>query len=146
MDCIEVSIVGSVVNLDVGVGGGRRRRLGVRLVAVVGSLKLYVLSAMNVLRLRLGRLELRLRLLLGRLGRLLRLSIARVLVDMKLLTVLRGLLSVELLGLGSLLKLLLLLGRLGTTKTLLFVDVNFFLDVGVVALLLLLRLGSRRRR
>lgn len=30
MDCIEVSIVGSVLNLDVGVGGGRR--LGVRLV------------------------------------------------------------------------------------------------------------------
>jgi len=54
--------------------------------------------------------------------------------------VLRGLLSVELLGLGSLLELL-LLGRLGTTKTLLFVDVDLFLDVSVVLLL-----GSRRRR
>ena len=31
MDCIEVSIVGFVLNLDVGVGGGRR--LGLRLVA-----------------------------------------------------------------------------------------------------------------
>lgn len=31
MDCIEVSIVGCVLNLDVGVGRGRR--LGVRLVA-----------------------------------------------------------------------------------------------------------------
>jgi hypothetical protein len=60
--------------------------------------------------------------------------------------VLRGLLSVELLGLGSLLELL-LLGRLGTTKTLLFVDVDLFLDVSVVLLrLLLLLLGSRRRR
>lgn len=60
---------------------------------------------------------------------------------------LRGLLSVELLGLGSLLELL-LLGRLGTTKTLLFVDVDLFLDVSVVLLLrlLLLLLGSRRRR
>jgi hypothetical protein len=59
--------------------------------------------------------------------------------------VLRGLLSVELLGLGSLLELL--LGRLGTTKTLLFVDVDLFLDVSVVLLrLLLLLLGSRRRR
>lgn len=59
---------------------------------------------------------------------------------------LRGLLSVELLGLGSLLELL--LGRLGTTKTLLFVDVDLFLDVSVVLLLrlLLLLLGSRRRR
>jgi hypothetical protein len=59
--------------------------------------------------------------------------------------VLRGLLSVELLGLGSLLELL-LLGRLGTTKTLLFVDVDLFLDVSVVLLRLLLLLGSRRRR
>lgn len=61
---------------------------------------------------------------------------------------LRGLLSVELLGLGSLLELLLLgrLGRLGTTKTLLFVDVDLFLDVSVVLLRLLLLLGSRRRR
>jgi hypothetical protein len=50
--------------------------------------------------------------------------------------VLRGLLSVE----------LLLLGRLGTTKTLLFVDVDLFLDVSVVLLRLLLLLGSRRRR
>lgn len=58
---------------------------------------------------------------------------------------LRGLLSVELLGLGSLLELL-LLGRLGTTKTLLFVDVDLFLDVSVVLLRLLLLLGSRRRR
>jgi hypothetical protein len=58
--------------------------------------------------------------------------------------VLRGLLSVELLGLGSLLELL--LGRLGTTKTLLFVDVDLFLDVSVVLLRLLLLLGSRRRR
>jgi hypothetical protein len=58
--------------------------------------------------------------------------------------VLRGLLSVELLGLGSLLELL-LLGRLGTTKTLLFVDVDLFLDVSVVLLRLLLLLGSRRR-
>lgn len=57
---------------------------------------------------------------------------------------LRGLLSVELLGLGSLLELL--LGRLGTTKTLLFVDVDLFLDVSVVLLRLLLLLGSRRRR
>jgi hypothetical protein len=57
--------------------------------------------------------------------------------------VLRGLLSVELLGLGSLLELL--LGRLGTTKTLLFVDVDLFLDVSVVLLRLLLLLGSRRR-
>ena len=57
---------------------------------------------------------------------------------------LRGLLSVELLGLGSLLELL-LLGRLGTTKTLLFVDVDLFLDVSVVLLRLLLLLGSRRR-
>jgi len=53
---------------------------------------------------------------------------------------------VKLLGLGSLLKLLLLLGRLGTTKTLLFVDVDLFLDVSVVLLRLLLLLGSRRRR
>jgi len=53
--------------------------------------------------------------------------------------VLRGLLSVELLGLGSLLELL--LGRLGTTKTLLFVDVDLFLDVSVVLLRLLLLLG-----
>jgi len=52
---------------------------------------------------------------------------------------------VELLGLGSLLELL-LLGRLGTTKTLLFVDVDLFLDVSVVLLRLLLLLGSRRRR
>ena len=54
----------------------------------------------------------------------------------------------ELLGLGSLLELL-LLGRLGTTKTtktLLFVDVDLFLDVSVVLLRLLLLLGSRRRR
>jgi hypothetical protein len=58
--------------------------------------------------------------------------------------VLRGLLSVELLRLGSLLELL--LGRLGTTKTLLFVDVDLFLDVSVVLLRLLLLLGSRRRR
>jgi hypothetical protein len=58
--------------------------------------------------------------------------------------VLRGLLRVELLGLGSLLELL--LGRLGTTKTLLFVDVDLFLDVSVVLLRLLLLLGSRRRR
>jgi len=56
---------------------------------------------------------------------------------------------VKLLGLGSLLKLLLLLGRrLGTTEALFFVDADLFLDVGVVVLLLklLLLLGSRRRR
>jgi len=57
-------------------------------------------------------------------------------------------LSVELLRLGSLLELL--LGWLGTTKTLFFVDMDLFLDVGVVVLglllLLLLLLGSRRRR
>jgi hypothetical protein len=81
VDCIEVSIVGSVLNLDVGVGGGRR--LGVRLVTVVGSLKLYAVSTMNVLRVRLGLGLLRLlRLLLGRLKLLLRLSVASLLVDM----------------------------------------------------------------
>jgi len=56
-------------------------------------------------------------------------------------------LSVELLRLGSLLELL--LGWLGTTKTLFFVDMDLFLDVCVVVLvllLLLLLLGSRRRR
>jgi hypothetical protein len=52
VDCIEVSIVGPVLNLDVGVGWCRR--LGVRLVAVVGSLKLYAVSTLNVLRVRLG--------------------------------------------------------------------------------------------
>lgn len=56
----------------------------------------------------------------------------------------------KLLGLGSLLKLLLLLlgRRLGTTEALFFVDADLFLDVGVVVLLLklLLLLGSRRRR
>lgn len=80
MDCIEVSIVGSVLNLDVGVGRGRR--LGVRLVAVVGSLKLYAVSTMNVLRVRLGLLELRLGLLLRRLELLLGLAVASLLVDM----------------------------------------------------------------
>jgi hypothetical protein len=61
--------------------------------------------------------------------------------------VLGRLLSVELLRLGSLLELL--LGWLGTTKTLFFVDMDLFLDVCVVVLvllLLLLLLGSRRRR
>jgi len=67
VDCIEVSIVGCVLNLDVGVGRGRR--LGVRLVAVVGSLKLYAVSTLNVLRMRLG---------LGLSG----LSVASLLVDM----------------------------------------------------------------
>jgi hypothetical protein len=57
--------------------------------------------------------------------------------------VLGRLLSVELLRLGSLLELL--LGWLGTTKTLFFVDMDLFLDVCVVVLVLLL-LGSRRRR
>jgi hypothetical protein len=66
--------------------------------------------------------------------------------------VLRRLLSVDLLGLGRLLELLLgRLGRLGTTEALFFVDANLFLDVGVVMLmllllLLLLLLGSWRRR
>jgi len=81
VDCIEVAIVGSVLNLDVGVCRGRR--LGVRVVAVVGSLKLYAVSTMNVLRVRLGLGLLRLlRLLLGRLKLLLRLSVASLLVDM----------------------------------------------------------------
>jgi hypothetical protein len=50
---------------------------------VVGSLKLYAVSTMNVLRVRLGLGLLRLlRLLLGRLKLLLRLSVASLLVDM----------------------------------------------------------------
>ena len=54
----------------------------------------------------------------------------------------------KLLGLGRLLELVLvLLGRLGTTEALLFVDANLFLDVSVVVLVLVvLLLGSRRRR
>jgi hypothetical protein len=61
--------------------------------------------------------------------------------------VLGRLVSVKLLGLGSLLELmlLLLLGRLGTTEALLFVDADLLLDVSVVVLRLLL-LGRRRRR
>jgi hypothetical protein len=48
----------------------------------VGSLKLYAVSAMNVLRVRLGLLELRLGLLLRRLELLLGLAVASLLVDM----------------------------------------------------------------
>jgi hypothetical protein len=73
VDCIEVSIVGAVLNLDVGVGRGGR--LGVRLVAVVGSLKLYAVSTLNVLRVLS---VVRMRLGLRRLG----LSVASLLVDM----------------------------------------------------------------
>jgi hypothetical protein len=73
VDCIEVSIVGAVLNLDVGVGRGGR--LGVRLVAVVGSLELYAVSTLNVLRVLS---VVRMRLGLRRLG----LSVASLLVDM----------------------------------------------------------------
>ena len=49
---------------------------------VVGSLKLYAVSTMNVLRVRLGLLELRRGLLLRRLELLLGLAVASLLVDM----------------------------------------------------------------
>ena len=49
---------------------------------VVGSLKLYAVSTMNVLRVRLGLLEFRLGLLLRRLELLLGLAVASLLVDM----------------------------------------------------------------
>jgi len=79
---------------------------------------------------------------------LLRLSVASVLVDADLFTVLRGLgrkLLGKLLGrlLGKLLgRLLILRAVLRTTVALFFVDANLFLDVSVVVLFL----GRRRRR
>jgi hypothetical protein len=113
---------------------------------VVGSFERYVVSTLSVLRLlvRLGVLS----------GLLRGLSVASLLVDMDLLTVLRRVLLrvlrvlcvlyvlCLLLGLlvllGRLLVLrvllLLLLGRLGTTQALFFVDADLFCDVGVVLL------------
>jgi hypothetical protein len=111
---------------------------------VVGSFESYAVSTLGVLRLLmrllvgLSALRLLVRLLVG-LSVLSRLSVASFLVDMDLLTVLRRLLMrvlCALLGrlLGRLLVLLMLLGRLGTTQALFFVNADLFCDVGVVVL------------
>jgi hypothetical protein len=80
VDCIEVAIVGSVLNLDVGVGG----RGGWGLVAVARGLELYTIVT------------------------LLRLPVAGLLVDVNFFAV------------------------LGTTETLLLVDVDLLLDVSLL--------------
>lgn len=110
------------------------------MVAVVGTSKLYtvrtlgvldvlgVLKVLRVLGRRLGRSLSALLLLLGWL------CVASVLVDMNLFTVLRRLLSVNVLA-SRLELLLLLLRRLGAAESLLFVDADLFLDVGVVVVL-----------
>jgi hypothetical protein len=98
---------------------------------VVGSFESYAVSTLGVLRL-LVRLLVRMRVGLSVLSRL---SVASFLVDMNLLTMLRGLLMRVLRALlGRLLVLLMLLGRLGTTQALFFVDADLFCDVGIVVL------------
>lgn len=126
VDSVEVAVVGPILNLEVG-----GRRLGMMAVArsfefdavktlgwllgwLLGTLggmlgwlaSLNVLSVLESLRLVI--------VLLRALG----LSVARLLVDVNFLTVLRRLL-------GRLLRM---------TKTLLFVDADLFLDLGVVGM------------
>jgi hypothetical protein len=151
VNSVEVSVVGWVLNLDFWVWRGRRR-LG--LVAVVGTSKLYTVRTLGVLDV-LGVLKV-LRVLWRRLGRSLSallgwLCVASVLVDMNLFTVLRRLLrrllSVDVLA-SSRVEVLLrrLLRRLGTAESLLFVDADLFLDVGVLVVVLRSRRRRRRRR
>lgn len=116
--------------------GRGRRRLG--LVAVGGTSKLYtvrtlgvldVLGVLNVLRVLRRRLRRSLSALL-----LSWLCVASVLVDMNLFTVLRRLLSVDVLAGGGVDVLVLVLRRLGTGGSLLLIDANLFLDLSVVVL------------
>ena len=106
---------------------------------VVGSFERYAVSTLGVVRLRVRldvvRLVMRLdvmRLLAG-FGVLCRLSVASLLVDADLFTMLKRMLC-GLLGRLLVLLLLLLLRRLGTTQALFFVDADLFCNVGVVVL------------
>jgi hypothetical protein len=145
------------------------------LITVVGSFKLYAVSyavsTLSVVRKRLGLVRKRLGfmkrlgLLRERLG-LLRLSVASFLVDtdffaLLLRSVLLGLsvacalvdakLFTVLMRLGRKLlgrllrRLLELMGLLGTTETLFFVDADLFLDVGVVVFVMLVMFLRGRR-